>query len=107
MTVKGKLYGNVGSKMEVLTNASAFCLQQGKGATGCANDQAAPFDGLTHAGLGGRPKQGPSYWHFVGIEAGRLVTPSAARQLQLYCNLDYLPACQNARPTMSTALTYC
>ena len=26
--MKGKLYGDVGSKMEVLTNASSFCLQQ-------------------------------------------------------------------------------
>ena len=87
--------------MEVLTNASAFCLQQGKGALGCANDQAAALSGLAHAGAGGRPAQGPSYWHFVDIEAGRSVAtvtprPSAARPPiacppLACCRLRYFP----------------
>ena len=71
MTVKGKLYGNVGSKMEVLTNASGFCLQQGKGALGCGNtNDAGTFSALMHPSVGGHPPPPPNYWHFVDIEAG-------------------------------------
>ncbi len=70
VTVNGKLYGDVGSKMEVLTNASAFCLQQGQGSLGCGNDFAdLPIEADTSRSAG-RPPTPPNYWRFVDIAAG-------------------------------------
>jgi hypothetical protein len=69
VTVKGKLYADVGSKMEVLTNQSGFCLQQGKGPLGCGNTgSAAALDARSDAG--GHPPKLPNYWKFVDIAPG-------------------------------------
>lgn len=68
VTIGKKLYGDVGSKMEVLTNASGFCLQQGKGALGCGT--AAALDVGVGVGSAGHPPPPPNYWTFVDISAG-------------------------------------
>ena len=72
-TVKGKAYPGLGSKMEVLTNASTFCMQLGgTGPGGCRDDgtgKPVPAVALG-AEASGHPPKAPSYWVAVDIAVG-------------------------------------